>query len=279
MIKAIAERLSSEQWPLMDLTLKEFGMPTSDVWSGNSKEQYILWSLGSAKDQPLIELAQHVGFDFEETGGPLRVEPPFWRKGMFRVFLSHLSGHKAFAAELQTILLSYGISSFVAHSDITPTAEWVVQIETALATCEALVALMHDGFHKSNWTDQEIGFAMGRGVPIFAVHFGQAPYGFTERFQAFSGKDKHTSILAKELFDTYRKHKLTQKRMSEVLVELFEESASFADARARLGHLEELEAWDSSFNARLQSAVENNSQVGDSWGVPERVGALIKKHS
>ena len=32
-----------------------------------------------------------------------------------------------------------------------------MQIETVLATCDALVALLHDKFHASKWTDQEIG--------------------------------------------------------------------------------------------------------------------------
>jgi hypothetical protein len=85
--------------------------------------------------------------------------------------------------------------------------------------------------------------------------------------------------LALELFDTCRKHKQTQKRMSEVLVGLFEESVNFAQAKERIGYLEELDVWDPSFNTRLQSAVKGNSQIHESWGVPKRVDTLIKKHS
>jgi len=260
------------------VTLEQFGMTGAVPFSGGSKEAFILWGVKSAKDHRLIELAQHVGFDFEDAGPP-GIEPPFWQKGMFRVFVSHLSTHKALAGDLQTELLPYGISAFVAHSDIAPTTEWILQIETALATCEALVAVMHDGFHESSWTDQEIGFAMGRSVPIFAVHYGKAPYGFIGRFQAFGGKGKSAAILATELFNAFRKHPQTQKRVDQILVGLFEGSFSFASARTRIGYLEELEAWDTSFNARLQSAAENDSQVGAAFGVPERVAALIKKHS
>ncbi len=275
LMKEIAVRLSSEEWPLIDVTLKQFSLPWSDGWQ-DSKDAYVLRMVEEAEDQSLIELAQHVGFQFEGNAAP-RLDPPFWRKGMLRLFVAHLATKRAFAAELQEALLDFGISCFIAHNDIEPTQEWQTQIETALATCDALVALLHEDFHASNWTDQEIGFAMGRGVPVFSVRFGQDPYGFIGRFQAFNGNKKGATALARELFDAYRKDKQTQRRMSEILVALFEESGSFAEAKARIGYLEELAIWEPSFSTRIRSAAKSNSQVSGSWGVPERATALVKK--
>jgi hypothetical protein len=230
----------------------------------------------AAPDDTLIELSQHVGYIHEEAPKP-GIDPPFWRKRMFRLFISHLSSEKHFAAELQEALLNYGVSGFVAHNDIEPTLEWQTQIETALATADSLVALLHPAFHKSNWTDQEIGFAMGRGLPVFAVRFGQDPYGFIGRFQGFTGGGKTADALAKELFDSYRRNKQTQKRMAEVLINLFEDSGSFAVAKARIGYLEDLESWDPAFVPRLEAMVDANSQISGSWGVQERVQKLAKK--
>ena len=275
LIKEIAGRLATEDWPLIDVTLKQFSLPWTDDWQG-SKDGYVLQMIEKAPDQSLIDLAQHVGFQFEELT-MRRVEPPFWRKGMLRVFVTHLATHRDFAGELQEALLKFGVSCFIAHNDIEPTQEWQAQIETALATCDTLVALLHKDFHSSKWTDQEIGFAMGRGVPAFAVRFGQDPYGFIGRFQAFNGTGKIAAALARELFDAYRKNKQTQRRMSEVLIGLFEESISFAEAKARIGYLEDLEIWEPSFSTRIGSAAKTNSQVSGSWGVSERVAALVKK--
>lgn len=275
LIKEIADRLQIEEWPLIDITLAQFKLPTSETWNGN-KLTYVLELVKSASDESLIELAQHVGYLVEEVAKP-GIDPPFWRKRMFRLFISHLATEKVFAAELQEALLAYGISSFVAHNDIEPTLEWQTQIETALATCDSLVAVLHADFHRSNWTDQEIGFAMGRGLPVFAVRCGQDPYGFIGRFQGFNGANKTAGALAKELFEAYRKNKQTQKRMAEVLVSLFEESGSFAFAKTRIGYLEELEVWDPSFVHRIEAAANSNSQIEGSWGVPERVRKLAKK--
>lgn len=276
MIKACAGHLEPEDWPIIDLTLEQFGLPTTEVWSG-TKEAYLIEMIKVAKDETLVDLAQHVGVEF---GLPKPgINPPFWRDGMLRVFISHLAEHRAFTAEVQSELLRYGITGFVAHNDIEPTTEWMTQIETALATCDALVALLHPGFHQSKWTDQEVGFVMGRGLPVFTVRFGEDPYGFMGRFQAFNGNGKSVEAISRELFEAYRTNKETAPQFAEVLMRIFEQSGSFADAKAKIGYLEELKTWAPSFAPRLKAAVEGNSQIRDSWGVPERIDALITKWS
>jgi hypothetical protein len=265
-----------EDWPLIDLILTQFGLPTNDSWQGSSKDIYVLQMCKNGDDHVLTELAQHVGFLAEEIPKP-GIDPPFWRKRMFRLLISHLSLERILAAQLQEALLTYGISAFVAHNDIEPTLEWQTQIETALVTADSLVALLHPAFHASNWTDQEIGFAMGRGLPVFAVRFGQDPYGFIGRFQGFVGGGKPSKTIALELFNAYRKNKQSRKRMGEVLLNLFEDSDSFASAKAHIDYLEQLEVWDSSFIPRIEAATEANSQNSGSWGVSDRVEALAKK--
>lgn len=278
LLKEIAKRLGKEDWSLVDVTLKQFALPTQNTWNG-TRPEYVLEMAAEATDQTLIDLAEHCGFATDLNPKHQGIDPTFWRKGMFRLFLSHLSTQREVAANLQNALLKYGVSAFVAHSDIEPTVEWQTQIETALATCDSLVALLHEGFHLSNWTDQELGYAMGQGVPVFSVHFGQAPYGFIGRFQAFSGRSKSESELAQELFDGLRKHKQTQSLMNEVLVGQFEESGSFAEAKTRMTYLEELETWEPSFTARIRAAATANSQINGSYGVPQRVERLARKWS
>jgi hypothetical protein len=272
-LKEIGTRLDAEEWSLIDVTLSTFGLPTGIEWHG-SKAAYVMEMAKGAADSVLTELAQHVGYVIEEVPKP-GIDPPFWKPRMFRLFISHLSAERKFAAQLQEALLPFGISAFVAHEDIEPTLEWQSQIEASLATADSLVALLHPTFHDSKWTDQEVGFAMGRGLAVFAVRFGQDPYGFIGRFQAFKGKA--AQALAQELFDAYRKHKQTQKRMSEVLVALFEDSDTFHEAKDRIGYLEELEVWDPSFIPRIKAALKSNSQISGSFHVPGRVNVLAKK--
>lgn len=109
-----------------------------------------------------------------------------WGDEGFRVFLSHKSEVKKETAQLKESLRLYGVSCFVAHEDIHPTKKWQDEIESALATMDGFVALMTESFHDSNWTDQEVGFAFARGVPIIAARLGMDPYGFIGKFQGLS---------------------------------------------------------------------------------------------
>jgi len=104
----------------------------------------------------------------------------------FRVFLSHKVTVKKETALLKDKLMHFGISCFVAHEDIHPTTAWQSEIENALSTMDGFVALMTPDFHDSDWTDQEVGFAFARGVPIVAVRLGLDPYGFIGKFQGLA---------------------------------------------------------------------------------------------
>jgi hypothetical protein len=275
-LREVSNQLHDQEWPEIDLILTQFQLPTENRWSG-SKAAYVLQMANAATDDVLNGLAEHFELPAAVRGAPAVSHPSFWKEGTLKVFTSHLAIHRKFAGELQEQLAKLGISAFVAHNDIEPTSEWQTEIENALATCDSLVALLHSDFHKSNWTDQEIGFAMGRGIPIFAVRVGQDPYGFIGRFQAFQGAGKAAYALSYELFNAYRKHKQTQAMMPEICITLLENSRNFDQARARTGFLEELESWKPSFTSRLRAAVKNNNQVNGSWGVPDRLEVLIAK--
>ncbi len=109
-----------------------------------------------------------------------------WGDVGFRLFLSHKSEVKKETAALKEGLRLFGISCFVAHEDIHPTKAWQDEIENALASMDGFVALMTEDFHDSDWTDQEVGYAVAQGVPIIAVRLGKDPYGFIGKFQALS---------------------------------------------------------------------------------------------
>jgi TIR domain len=107
-----------------------------------------------------------------------------WGDKGFRLFLSHKSEVKKETAELKEKLGLFGVSAFVAHEDIEPSRTWLAEIENALHSMDAFAALVTENFHDSDWTDQEVGFALARRVPVIAVKLGRDPYGFLGKFQA-----------------------------------------------------------------------------------------------
>ncbi|HEU4759671.1 MAG TPA: toll/interleukin-1 receptor domain-containing protein, partial [Dehalococcoidia bacterium] len=231
--------------------------------------------ISDASGETLAQLAEHLGYDaISERPG---VEPSFWKPGFFRLFVTHLAKDRALATTLQERLETFGISAFVAHKDIAPTAEWQDEILLALNTTDALVALLTPGFHESSWTDQEVGFVMGRGLLTVAVTLGETPYGFIGRLQAFSGTGKSEQALATEIFEAFVKNKQTKRRMASAVLTLFEQSYSFQVAKRNVALLEQIDYWEPQFEERIRRAIADNGQVRDSFGVPNRAYSVIRK--
>ena len=58
-----------------------------------------------------------------------------------------------------------------------------------METMEVMLALVTDDFHDSFWTNQEVGYALGKGVPIISVKLQQKdPAGFIGSAQALRGR-------------------------------------------------------------------------------------------
>jgi hypothetical protein len=146
-------------------------------------------------DQIFLEMAVEEDSDWRQESGLLLTttrqvsqesSKRLWADDQFRLFLSHKTAVKRETATLKESLRLFGISAFVAHEDIHPTKEWQEEIENALTTMDGFVALLTSDFHESEWTDQEVGYALARGVPIIGARLGRNPYGFLAKFQALS---------------------------------------------------------------------------------------------
>jgi len=190
-------------------------------------------------------------------------------KEHYRLFLSHKAEFKEGAAELKERLLVYGISSFVAHEDIHPAKEWQDEIENALFSMNALVALMTERFHDSDWTDQEVGAAFVRGVPIIPVNLGKVPYGFIGKFQALSCS---WDMVAKEIV------KILLEKDRNPMMNTYINAVQNCDSYAHGNTLSEIlpcinELNDQQVN-NLISAFNENQQVSDSFGFSGKFSSL-----
>ena len=273
-IKAIASALSSEEWTLLDLTLKQFGLPWTDQWGGGTKEAYVIEMVANADDEPLLELAKHLGVASQlETA----TEPTFWSSNSARVFLSHLASMKVSFGQLKTELAKVGISAFVAHDDIEPTKEWQTEIESALSSMDGLVALLAPGFKESNWCDQEVGVAIGRRLPIISVRVGLDPYGIIGKYQAVQGVGKDNRTLAHELYDLFMLNPTIGPKITSALVKMLSESFSFDESKRLISLIEQSPYLTTKHTSSMQESIEKNGQVSSSWGVPEKIHAIAKK--
>jgi hypothetical protein len=218
----------------IDVYLGAYGIETKNIQpSSNSKWVYVKELLAKSDENLILSIAEEleINHNFSDV---VPKEATFWKAGHFKLFLSHLASFKSNTAKLQQVLRKYAISSFVAHEDIEPSKEWQTEIESALHTMDAMVAILMDGFKESNWCDQEVGFAVGKNVLIIPVRKGIDPYGFIGKYQGIQAKDKNIGQVAEEIFQTIVKSKKTRGKMLSALSNAIIQSTDINEATEKV---------------------------------------------
>ena len=215
--KIAAELQAKYTFVDIDAYFAVLNIPTPDSHgSSGSKRQYAKDILSRLPLDTIGRIADDLGLGALAHVSAQANPPALWRGNSdFRLFLSHISKDKNIATRLRDCLKQHGIAAFVAHEDINPTLEWQSEIERGLFSMEALVAIHTPGFSKSHWTQQEVGFALGRGVKVISFRMGEDPVGFISKKQALSRQQKTAEQIASELDDLLAGDEATASRLSE----------------------------------------------------------------
>lgn len=207
----------------------------------------------------------------------LEAAPSFWQQGYFRLFISHSVAIRSSAHKLKEALAPFQVASFVAHDDIEPVHEWQSEIESALRTMDALVAIISPEFSSSKWCDQEVGFALGRGKLVIPISKEATPYGFIGKIQGLNSSGLEAKGIAEKVVEVLIQNETSSQRMTEVLVEKLVNSGSWDSSRFIVKLLEKTPKLTPIQAGRLLSAIEDNIDVGRAFNVPEKINALIKR--
>ena len=211
--------------------------------------------------------------------GPDVESGSIWKPNGFRLFLSHANQDKEFVSDVKSALWdTYSIDGFVAHEDIQPTKVWIMELEKALDSCQALACFLTAGFQESYWCNQEIGYCLARKILIIPLRIGIDPFGFIGRYQGAQSVGLSAYDVSAQIFDAIMVNTESSLKMAPALVYRFENSGSFNDAKVNMEFVEKLTAVPSELLFHLRKAVFFNSQVSKSWGVPEKVDDIIEKH-
>lgn len=206
----------------------------------------------------------------------IQLAPDFWEKGYIRAFISHLASSKKKIAVLKSNLEQWGISSFVAHEDIEPSREWMAEIEKALASMDVLVAVVEPDFSKSKWTDQEVGYALGRNIDIIPLRVGVDPYGFMGKFQGIQAKNRVPSEVAKDIVKVIIKKPNYRDR----LIASISKSIRLQNPTSKVQKINTLVSWallsDEQVVTLLESAALTENEKSELEHIINKVGAFPK---
>lgn len=201
-----------------------------------------------------------------------------WPVGSMRIFISHLANRKTEVHELAEVLRAVGFACFVAHDQIHPSRSWQLEIERALRSCDLLIAYVTPGFANSQWTDQEVGWALGRDLVVIPVSVeGEMPSGFLGTYQAVvRGSNQGARALGRAIYDAiidavFRRQRpgaeAIRSRLASQIVDRFCRVSSFARARTRFEFLERIPSseWTPETREMVERALVENDQLADAF--------------
>ena len=207
---------------------------------------------------------------FSRRPNPRPEDVRLWGDGnRLRLFISHLADHKALAHLLAEALEPFGVSAFVAHDTIKPMKEWQKEILNGLMTMEVMVVLLTEGSDKSFWMNQEIGFALGRGIPIICVKVGgHDPKGFIGSKQALKTSTDDIASEAPKLFRALIEEIGQEERHKEILIEAFVSSQNYFDTMDNLKRLAQVvDSLDDADLSRIKTGYAQNDQLYTCIGI------------
>jgi hypothetical protein len=225
------------------------------------------------REQRLEELpTDDGGAAFERTTDE---DDPFdlWPHGRIRLFFSHTSAHKQFVGAVAEILEKWPFACFVAHEEIEPSLAWQEVIESALATCHALVAFVTEDFRGSAWCDQEVGWTLGRGLVVIPVRLTSNPHGFVGTIQAVPGTltdapeliaERIAAALSTAVFRGTRPGSAMMiNDLADAVINQFCSSGSFDLTRKRFEFLRRVPRplWTAERRIKVDAACDDNGQI------------------
>ncbi|MGW0042261.1 toll/interleukin-1 receptor domain-containing protein [Rhodococcus sp. NPDC003348] len=241
-----------------NIILQTYGVqPLDDDHFGQTTAE----TVNTATDEQLIELAEHFEIEAPSDAPAAAVTSTVKSAQPLFVFASHLAQQRALVHNVATALDAYGITLFVAHDSITVDSQWHTEIEKALDRADAGLVFLHSGFQQSAWCDQEVGWLLGRRVPVMALRYDVDPYGPLGKHQAQVVRNQTPADVAEQTVDRVLAKPELAPALAASLIVAMERSGSFATTDAIWKRLRELRTLDADQCAQLLQASKSNNQI------------------
>ena len=200
-----------------------------------------------------------------------------WKSGSIRVFISHVNQFKKCAMKIKDALADFGVASFVAHNDIEPTGEWQAAIIQALTSMDIFIALLTEGYKESDWTDQEVGFALARKVPILPVSRGLIPYGFIGKYQTLKWTKSDAYPVAKQTIEMAIMSDDLNSLAKDAFITAVSNANSWGRASKLSNLLPEIESLTPAQEERFVNTYNSNNQAHQAFGFQNQISIELER--
>lgn len=207
--------------------------------------------------------------------------PKIWKPGYVRLFVSHRDKYKEEVGAVKTHLEKFGISCFVAHDCIEALSEWQNEIEIGLSSADLFLAYLTDDFIDSEWTDQEVGYALARQIPVIPLKVQKRnPYGLLSKIQALKGRIDDPEWTAGAIFERVVNDLPKSDALRDGVVEAFCNSKRFEDSIFSIKTLfPKIKKLSEENIQKLIVAFRENDQLHNCLVVNKELPRILKKQT
>jgi len=192
--------------------------------------------------------------------------------------MSYKHEDREMAGEFKLNLELFGFSVFLAHEDIEASKDWPEVILHELRSTDVFIPLLTSRYKESQYTDQETGVAIGRGLPIIPLKVDIDPYGFLDKTQAQKVDSEDVRGCCVEILDVISGIDYLQEKLRRSLIQGFGNSMNFEDAILKSGYLlRQVPYTELEINAILRMASQNHANYG-SFEACRNIEGLIEIH-
>lgn len=194
-----------------------------------------------------------------------------------RAFLSYSHKDKRLARKVKDSLGEFGFNGFLAHDDIRVSAPWRQEILKNLRECDIFFPILTRAFCESEWTDQEAGYALGKGKTIVPLRADVEPYGFVGDYQAVRLKKAALRQTCWAITESLKDHNTVGGVVKDAIIEVFLESGSFEEAGDNVEKIMKFRPFSKAQLARIIGGSSRNQNIYGCFGARSKMGTLIEE--
>lgn len=170
----------------------------------------------------------------------------------------------------------YGLEVFLAHDTINPTDEWQTQILKSLKKMDVFIPLLTKEFKKSDWTDQESGYALRKQILIIPIKVDLNPYGFLSKIQAINLRKSNHGYTYNKIIEIL--HKKTKVKFLNSAINYFGKSEDFESTNQRVKILEQFSDYNIRQLNKILEISTHNSQIYHAFKAEHMLQTLMYIH-
>jgi len=195
------------------------------------------------------------------------------------IFLSYHRNNRDVAKTIKEKLEQRGMQVFMAPDDITGGSKFLSVMYKKIESCHAFIALISNDYPTSEYSDHEIGIALGFDKAVLPICIDEkTPYGFLREYHCVCSSDVDIEQKIQEIADTIMILTDTGKEYMDLLIHNLENTGSFVNANHWSKKLAKYSVFTSDQIVRIANARVSNDQIYNSFMACPVIDEILETH-